>query len=50
MVHWYIYPVIHWLEMLMDFACLEMLQVDVAYLTEFDPLWADDAKVLYTVI
>lgn len=43
-VHWYIYPVIYWLEILLDFVCLEMMAVDVAYLTEFDPLWGDDAK------
>ena len=43
-VHWYIYPVIYWLELLLDFACLESMQVDLAYLTEFDPLWGDDAK------
>lgn len=43
-VHWYIYPVLYWLELLMDFACLEMVSVDVAYLTEFDPFWNDDTK------
>lgn len=43
-VHWYIYPAIYWLELLMDFACLEAASVDVAYLTEFDPLWNDDVK------
>ncbi|EER21717.1 MULTISPECIES: conjugal transfer pilus assembly protein TraU [spotted fever group] len=43
-VHWYIYPVIYWLELLLDFVCLEMSQIDLAYLTEFDPLWGDDAK------
>lgn len=43
-VHWYIYPVIYWLEILLDFMCLEMASVDVAYLTEFDPLWGDDTK------
>ncbi|HJD59648.1 MAG TPA: TraU family protein, partial [Rickettsia endosymbiont of Omalisus fontisbellaquei] len=43
-VHWYTYPVIYWLEILLDFACLEKGAVDVAYLTEFDPLWGDDAK------
>lgn len=43
-VHWYIYPVIYWLEILLDFVCLEMSAVDIAYLTEFDPLWGDDAK------
>ena len=43
-VHWYIYPAIYWLELLLDFACLEAASVDVAYLTEFDPLWNDDVK------
>ena len=43
-VHWYIYPVIYWLELLTDFLCLDMVSVDVAYLTEFDPFWNDDTK------
>ena len=43
-VHWYIYPVMYWLELLLDFACMEMAAVDVAYLTEYDPLWNDDVK------
>ena len=43
-VHWYIYPVMYWLELLLDFACLEMTSVDIAYMTEFDPLWGDDIK------
>jgi conjugal transfer pilus assembly protein TraU len=41
-VHWYVYPVIYWLELLLDFACLEAAAFDVAYLTELDPLWNDD--------
>lgn len=41
-VHWYVYPVLYWLEILLDFACIEAAAVDVAYLTEFDPLWGDD--------
>lgn len=41
-VHWYVYPVIYWLELLMDFACLERASFDVAYLTELDPLWNDE--------
>lgn len=41
-VHWYVYPVIYWLELLMDFVCLERASFDVAYLTELDPLWNDD--------
>lgn len=41
-VHWYVYPVIYWLELLVDFLCLERQSFDVAYLTEFDPLWNAD--------
>lgn len=36
------YPVIYWLELLTDFACLERASFDVAYLTELDPLWNDE--------
>lgn len=41
-VHWYIYPLIYWLELLTDFACLEKRTIDIAYLSEFDPTWQDD--------
>jgi conjugal transfer pilus assembly protein TraU len=41
-VHWYIYPIIHWLELLTDFICLDKKEVDLAYLTELDPTWNDD--------
>lgn len=41
-VHWYVYPVIYWLELLTDFVCLEKAAFDVAYMTELDPLWNDD--------
>ena len=41
-VHWYIYPVIYWLELMTDFICLEKASFDVAYLTELDPLWNDE--------
>ena len=41
-VHWYVYPVIYWLELLVDFICLEKASFDVAYLTELDPFWNDD--------
>ena len=41
-VHWYIYPLIYWLELLADFVCLETAAFDVAYMTELDPLWNDD--------
>ena len=41
-VHYYIYPLIYWLELLTDFICLEEASVDVAYISEFDPLWGND--------
>jgi len=41
-VHWYVYPVIYWLELLVDFLCLEKQSFDVAYITELDPLWNAD--------
>jgi conjugal transfer pilus assembly protein TraU len=43
-VHWYTYPVIYWLELLIDFICLETISIDLAYVTELDPLWNDDEK------
>lgn len=45
-VHWYIYPVLYWLEILMDFLCLEPGSPDVAFLSEFDPTWDDDEAAL----
>ena len=33
---------IYWLELLVDFLCLEQQNFDVAYLTELDPLWNED--------
>lgn len=41
-VHWYIYPLIFWLELLTDFECIEKSRFDVAYMSEFDPTWNDD--------
>ena len=41
-VHYYVYPVLFWLELLTDFVCLEKSKFDVAYITEFDPMWNDD--------
>jgi conjugal transfer pilus assembly protein TraU len=41
-VHWYVYPVIYWLELIVDFLCLEQQSFDVAYMTELDPLWNAD--------
>ncbi|MBK9349913.1 MAG: TraU family protein [Sulfuritalea sp.] len=41
-VHWYTNPILYWLEVLLDFPCLEKGALDLVYLTEVDPLWADD--------
>ena len=43
-VHWYVYPILFWMEVLMDLVCLERLPFDIAYLTELDPFWNDDEK------
>lgn len=40
--HIYNYPVISWLDILMDFVCLEKGSFDVAFMTELDPTWNDD--------
>lgn len=40
-IHWYIYPLIYWLELLTDFACMESASIDVAYVSEVDPTWQD---------
>ncbi len=41
-IHWYVSPLIYWLELLVDFVCLEKAAFDVAYFTELDPFWNDD--------
>ncbi len=41
-VHYYVYPLIYWLELLTDFGCMEMASFDVAYMTELDPTWNND--------
>jgi conjugal transfer pilus assembly protein TraU len=41
-VHWYMYPLLYWLELLTDFACMEKGNFDISYITELDPLWNDD--------
>ncbi len=46
-VHWYIYPLIYWLNILTDFACLDKADFDVAYLTELDPTWDDDEMAFF---
>jgi conjugal transfer pilus assembly protein TraU len=40
-VHWYMNPLLFWLEVLIDNNCLEQSVFDLAYITELDPLWND---------
>lgn len=40
--HFYRYPVLFWLRILIDFLCLESESIELAYITEIDPLWNDD--------
>ncbi len=40
--HWYRYPVIFWLQILTQVACMQTGDFDIAYLTEIDPMWNDD--------
>lgn len=39
--HWYMSPLLFWLEVLLDDFCLEKGVFDLAYMTEMDPTWAD---------
>lgn len=41
-VHYYIYPLIYWLELITDFVCLEQSTFDVAYMSELDVTWNDE--------
>ena len=40
--HWYVYPLLAWLGIVSDVACLSESGFDIAYITELDPLWQDD--------
>jgi len=41
-VHWYIYPLLAWVGLLTELACMQQEPFDLLYLTELDPLWQDD--------
>jgi conjugal transfer pilus assembly protein TraU len=41
-VHWFSYPLLSWLNLLINFVCLKPEPFDLLYLTELDPLWEDD--------
>ena len=42
-LHYYIYPLIYWLELITDFICLEKGTFDVAYISELDVTWNDES-------
>lgn len=42
-VHYYYFPVWQLLNLFVDFPCIEKKPFDVAYMTEVDPMWNDDA-------
>ena len=41
-VHWYVYPVLYWMNLVVNLACMTSESFDIAYMTELDPLWNDD--------
>lgn len=45
-VHWYVFPVFALFELFSDLTCFESAKFDVAFLTEFDPLWMRDEMAL----
>jgi len=40
--HWYVDPILFYLQAILDSGCLENTGFDVGYFTELDPLWNDD--------
>lgn len=45
-VHWYKYPLIFWLNILTDYACMQGGDMDIGYLSELDPMWNDSNLAL----
>jgi len=41
-VHWYVYPLMIWMNLVTDLVCVSNEGFDIAYLTELDPMWDDD--------
>ena len=42
-VHWYKYPLTYWLNIITSMGCLQSGDMDIAYLSELDPLWNDSS-------
>jgi len=41
-VHWYVFPLMSWLNLLGDLACFEKSEFNIAYFSELDPTWNND--------
>ena len=41
-VHWYKFPLMYWLNLLIDGACMEVGDLDLLMISELDPTWHDD--------
>ncbi|MFC1659634.1 conjugal transfer pilus assembly protein TraU [Pseudomonadota bacterium] len=46
-VHYYMYPLLYILELFANAICLEISGVDLAYISELDPLWQDDELTFF---
>lgn len=42
-IHYFIYPLLYWLNVITDGICLEKGDIDIGYLSELDPTWNDPA-------
>lgn len=42
-VHWYKYPLTYWLNIITSVGCLQTGDLDIAYLSELDPMWGDSS-------
>ena len=40
--HYYMYPLLSWIGVLLDLGCLEGGSLDIAWVSELDPAWLDD--------
>ena len=40
--HYYMYPLLSWIGVLLDLGCLEGGGLDIAWASELDPAWLDD--------
>jgi len=45
-VHWLVYPLTNWMQMLTDTSCVTPESFDLMLLSEFEPTWGDDELAL----